>query len=186
MEDLIIRTARPEDAEALLTIYRPYVLNTAITFEYEVPSAAEFRSRIEHTLQKYPYLVAQCGERLVGYAYAGALRTRAAYGWCVELSVYVEQGCRGHGIGRKLYEALEEALHEMGVTNLYACIACPEQEDETLTCGSVRFHEKLGFVQNGFFRLCGYKFDRWYHMVWMEKLIGSHQPQQPPVQPFKG
>lgn len=186
MEELIIRPAAPADAEALLSIYRHYVLNTAITFEYDVPSAAEFRSRVEHTLEKYPYLVAQRGENILGYAYASALRTRAAYGWCVELSVYVDRQHKGEGIGRKLYEALEEALGEMGVTNLYACIAYPEQEDEFLTCDSVRFHERMGFVQNGLFRLCGYKFERWYHMVWMEKLIGSHQAHQPPVQPFKG
>ena len=72
----------------------------------------------------------------------------------------------------------------MGVVNLYACIATPEQEDETLTFASERFHERLGFIRNGFFRQCGYKFGRWYHMIWMEKLIGDHAPNQPPVKPY--
>ena len=179
-----IRSAVPEDAEALLEIYRPYVLHTAVTFEYEVPSVEEFRERISGVQTRYPYLVAEEAGRLIGYAYAGSLKSRPAYGWAVELSVYVDSAQRGNGIGRKLYEALEDALKRMGVVNLYACIATPEQEDETLTFASERFHERLGFIRNGFFRQCGYKFGRWYHMIWMEKLIGDHAPNQPPVKPY--
>ena len=104
---------------------------------------------------------------------------------CCELTVYLAQNARRCGMGRRLYEALEQALREMGVCNLYACIACPEQEDEYLTGNSAAFHEHLGFRQVGLFRACGYKFGRWYHMVWMEKIIGVHRAKQPPVQAYR-
>ena len=104
---LSIRTACPEDAEALLEIYAPYVRETAVTFEYEVPPLEEFRGRIEHVLSRYPYLAAEEDGRIVGYAYLSAFHPRAAYGWCAEPSVYVEMGQRGRGIGRRLYEELE-------------------------------------------------------------------------------
>ena len=69
----------------------------------------------------------------------------------------------------------------MGILNLYACIAVPEAEDETLTLDSVRFHARMGYVEAGHYHWCGYKFGRWYDMVWMEKMIGEHRPDQPPV-----
>ena len=181
---MTIRTATVDDAQALLHIYSYYVQNTAVTFEYDVPTVEEFAQRIAKTLQKYPWLVAEEDGCIVGYAYAAAFRTRPAYGWGVELSVYLDCHERGRGTGRRLYEALEAMLQRMGVLNLYACIAVPEQEDEYLTFASERFHERMGFVKNGTFHRCGYKFNRWYHMIWMEKLIGDHQPDQPPVKPF--
>ena len=84
-------------------------------------------------------------------------------------------------MGRKLYGALEDRLREMGILNLYACIAWPEQEDEYLTGNSAEFHARLGFAQVGKFHQCGYKFGRWYHMIWMEKSIGEHRAEQAPV-----
>ena len=184
MENIIIRTATPDDAAALLAIYAPYVTGTAITFEYDVPSLEEFRGRIANTLKKYPYLVAEKDGTVVGYAYAGAFKARAAYSWAVELSIYLSPGAKGLGMGRKLYAALEESLKKMGVTNLYACIAFPETDDEYLTRNSVDFHAHLGFTLIGHFHKCGFKFRRWYDMVWMEKLIGDHIPDQPEVTPF--
>lgn len=89
MENIVLRTAKPSDADRLLEIYAPYVENTAITFEYEVPSVDEFRQRIENTLKKYPYIVAIKDDKIVGYAYAGTFKSRAAYDWDVELSVYL-------------------------------------------------------------------------------------------------
>ena len=83
MSECVIRTALPEDAEALLEIYAPYVLQTAVTFEYDVPSREEFTGRMEHILARYPYLAAWDGRRVLGYAYAGAFHPRAAYGWSV-------------------------------------------------------------------------------------------------------
>ena len=174
-ENVKIRFAVPDDAEQLLSIYKPYVQETAITFEYEVPSPEEFRARIAHTLQKYPYLVLCEGEKILGYAYAGAFKERAAYQWSVELSIYIEKSSHGHGFGRLLYDALEVQLKKMGIKNLYACIAYPEKDDEYLTGNSVNFHAHLGFVRVGEFRKCANKFGRWYNMTWMEKIIADHE-----------
>lgn len=173
-----IRMAVPEDAEALLKIYAPYVEKTAVTFEYEVPSAAEFSDRIKRTLKKYPYLAAEQDGEVVGYAYAGTFHERAAYDWAVETSIYVREDKKGSGIGRALYSALEHSLLRQNILNVNACIAYPAQEDEHLTKDSVRFHEKLGYRMAGRFHQCGYKFGRWYDMVWMEKHLGSH-PENP-------
>ena len=136
-------------------------------------------------MARYPYLVAEQDGVVQGYAYAGAFHERAAYDWCCELTVYVAHDARRCGMGRRLYGALEQALREMGVCNLYACIAYPEREDEYLTRNSVEFHGHLGFRQVGLFRECGYKFGRWYHMGWMEKIIGVHRAEQPPVRPYR-
>ena len=131
--DVVVRDAVPEDAERLVEIYRHYVETTAITFEYDVPTVGEFRERMERTMEKYPYLVAEMDGYVVGYACAGRFVGRAAYDWSVETTIYLDRGMRGRGIGRRLYGALEEALKDMGVLNLNACIAYPEKEDEYLT-----------------------------------------------------
>ena len=167
MEEITIRTAVRQDAEALLQIYAPYVKNTAITFEYDVPSVEEFAGRISKVLQKYPYLVAEVNGEPVGYAYAGPFKERAAYDWAVETTVYVRENMKKSGIGRALYTALEKALSAQGILNLNACIAFPETEDEYLTTDSVKFHEKMGFETAGRFHKCGCKFWRLYDMVWM-------------------
>lgn len=179
-----IRVAAERDAQELLGIYAPYVEQTAITFEYEVPSVEEFAERIRNTEKKYPYLAAALGEEIVGFAYAGVFHERAAYDWAVETSIYVKRDKRGLGIGRKLYDALESILKEQGILNLYACIAYPQREDEYLTKDSVKFHEHLGYRPVGEFHQCGYKFNRWYDMVWMEKYIGAHEEIQQEVKPF--
>lgn len=183
-EKIQIRAAQAEDAHALLQIYAPYVEHTAITFEYEVPSEAEFEDRIRNVLKRYPYLVAEQQGILLGYAYAGPFHARAAYDWSVETSIYVEQTRKRAGIGVRLYQAMEESLQEQGILNLNACIAYPEQEDTYLTRDSVKFHEKLGYQMAGHFHRCGYKFGKWYDMVWMEKLIGEHRENQLPVRCF--
>lgn len=179
-----IRAASEEDAEKLLALYAPYVEKTAVTFEYEAPSVEEFQSRIRHTLERYPYLVAEEGGRLLGYAYAGTFHARPAYDWAVETSIYVDEGRKRSGVGRMLHEALEQALAAQNIVNLNACIAVPIGEDEFLTRDSVLFHERMGYRLVGKFRQCGYKFRRWYDMVWMEKHIGPHLADQPPVRPF--
>ena len=179
-----IRVAAVKDTERLLEIYRPYVLNTAITFEYEVPSREVFAERIRHTLDRYPYLVAEQDGVIAGYAYAGPFKERAAYDWAVETSIYVRQGNKRAGIGRALYERLEYYLRLQNIVNLNACIACPAEQDPYLGRDSIVFHEHLGYRMVGEFHQCGYKFDRWYNMVWMEKLIGAHQTVQPQVIAF--
>lgn len=171
---MTIRSATPLDAEAILEIYAPYVKDTAITFEYDVPSLEEFRGRIESTLRKYPYLVAEEDGVIVAYAYAGTFKARAAYDRSVETSIYVRMGRRGGGIGRRLYAALEEKLREQGILNLYACISWIDEEDEYLTHQSPEFHARLGYERCGLFHKCGYKFGRWYDMIWMEKFLGDH------------
>ena len=183
-DGIVIREATAEDAAALLSVYRPYVEQTAITYEYEVPTVEEFRQRILHTLQRYPYLIAERNGEALGYAYAGAFHPRAAYAWCAELSIYLRMDMRGRGLGRRLYEELTSRLTRMGILNLESCIACTEREDEYLTNASVRFHERMGFRPVGTFRQCGSKFGRWYDMCWMERIIGEHVPDQSPVLPW--
>ena len=172
---LSIQVAQIADAKKLLAIYAPYVRETAITFEYEVPSPEEFRERIAHTLEKYPYLVAEHDGKIVGYAYVSPFKERAAYAWAVETSIYVDQNCKRMGIGKKLHSALEHCLKEMGILNMEACIGYPEEDDEYLTKNSAQFHEHLGYRMIGEFEKCGYKFHRWYNMIWMEKIIGIHE-----------
>lgn len=181
MENILIRTAMEEDAETLLKIYAYYVKNTAITFEYDVPTVEEFRARVEKTLKKYPYLVIEKNKQIMGYAYAGPLKERAAYDWSAELTIYLAHDAVKCGLGRMLYEALEKEMKNRGYLNLYACIGYPLEEDEYLTKNSAQFHEHLGFQKVGEFYKCGYKFERWYNMIWMEKLIGEHKNRMSPV-----
>ena len=183
-DEIKIRAASPEDAPALLRVYAPYVKNTAITYEYDVPSVDEFSKRIETTLKRFPYLVLERGGEIIGYAYAGPLHSRPAYDWSVETSLYLSEDVRGGGLGRLIHDALENVLREQGFLNMNACIAYPEKEDEYLTRNSAEFHAHLGYRMIGRFTKCSYKFRRWYGMVWMEKLIGEHLEDQPPVTPF--
>lgn len=181
-EGMHLRFAVPEDAGKLLSIYAPYVRKTAITFEYEVPSEAEFAARIKNTLSRYPYLVLEKNGTALGYAYAGCFHDRPAYDWAVETSIYLAEDARGQGAGRILHDALEAALLEQGILNMNACIAVPaEERDPYVTRNSEEFHAHLGYRLVGEFRCCGYKFGRWYDMVWMEKLIGSHEAGAAPV-----
>lgn len=168
---MYIRSAVPEDAERLLEIYSYYVKNTAVSFEYEAPSVGEFRSRIEKTLERYPYLVIEDEGIITGYAYAGVFKNRAAYDRCCEVSIYVDREKKRRGYGKALYGALEKELESRGFTNMYACIGSPVVEDEYLTNDSESFHRRLGFTKVGEFHKCGYKFSRYYNMIWMEKII---------------
>ena len=139
---------------------------------------------IDGKIDRPPYLAAVENGVIVGYAYAGAFHPRAAYGWTAEASIYLAHGCRHQGLGKRLYHALEECLKMQGVLNLNACVAVPEQEDEYLTRNSLGFHTHLGFRPVGSFTRCGYKFGRWYNMVWLEKLMGEHPASPAPVRPF--
>ncbi len=178
-QDIKIRIGTTGDAGRLLEIYGPYVERTAITFEYEIPSKEEFAMRMEKTLEKYPYLVAEREGEVLGYAYAGAFHERAAYGWAAETSIYTAWDQRRMGVGRRLHDALETSLKEQGILNMNACVACPwKEEDEYLTRNSLEFHRHLGYRLVGEFHQCGYKFGRWYNMAWLEKHIGDHVPGQ--------
>ena len=183
MEAVTIRPAAPEDAPALLAIYAPYVRETAVTFEYEVPTPEEFAGRIHRTLERYPYLTAQSGGEVLGYACAGPFKERAAYDWSVETTIYLRQDQRGRGLGRALYQALERCLAAQHIQNLNACIADPAQEgDPYLTGASAAFHAGLGYQLAGRFHKCGYKFGRWYDVTWLEKsLCPPGEPSEFPI-----
>lgn len=185
MSKISIRPATPDDASSLLALYAPYVEQTAITFEYEVPSLKEFRHRIAHTLTRYPYLLAESDGDILGYAYTSPFVGRAAYDWCAETSIYINMTNRHQGIGRALYEALERISRAQNIQNLCACIGVPDgPDDETLTHNSIDFHAHMGYRLVGTFERCGYKFGRWYNMAWMEKHIGEHPAHAEAIIPF--
>ncbi|WP_331477854.1 N-acetyltransferase family protein [Butyrivibrio fibrisolvens] len=183
-KDIIIREVSLMDAPELVEVYRPYVEKTAITFEYEVPSVEEFTDRIKNISAKYPYLVVEQDGRIIGYAYTSAFHVRKAYEWSAEMSIYLSDRCKGLGLGRRLYEILEDISYKQGITNLYACIGAPEKEDEYLTNNSINFHDHMGYKLIGRFTRCGYKFSRWYDMVWMEKIIAQHQTDAKDIIPY--
>ncbi|MBQ8592146.1 MAG: N-acetyltransferase [Lachnospiraceae bacterium] len=178
MSELVtIRHATLADAKRILEIYTPYILNTAITFEYKVPALEEFTVRMQNTLARYPYLVALINEQIVGYAYASSFKSRAAYDWSVETSIYVDKQYKGIGIGTKLYLALESLLKKQNICNLCACIAYPNPE-------SISFHESFGYTTCAHFHKSGYKQNTWYDMIWMEKTLCEHTEHPPEFIPF--
>ncbi len=170
-----IRNAVIEDASRILEIYNYYVKNTAISFDYETPALDEWIARMVRTMSRYPYLVVEENGVIQGYAYAGPFVGRAAYDWSCEMTIYLDHNVQKRGVGRKLYETMEQELGKMGILNLYACIGYPDKDDEYLTTNSADFHAHLGYTRVGMFHKCGYKFGRWYHMIWMEKIIGKHE-----------
>ena len=176
---LTLRFATPEDAEALVAIYAPYILKTAITYEYEIPSTAEFARRIEIYSAKYPYLVAELDGTPVGYAYACPLGSRPAFDWSVETAIYIREDCKGMGIGKVLYQKLEAILKTMGIRTMTAAVATVEREDPYLTNASLAFHLRMGFVPVGTFHHAGCKFGRWYDLTWLEKGIGRYENDPP-------
>ena len=176
---MIIRIATLEDASAIQNIYRYYVENTAITFELEVPSAEEFQERIKKTLKRYPYLVAEERGAVIGYAYAGIFYDRRAYDWSAEMSVYVQKGIHGKGVGTALYEKMEELLKKQNIVNLFACITHPNAESEA-------FHAARGYEKKAHFERCGYKLGKWWDIVWMQKVIVSNEGTPEPFQRFTG
>ena len=180
-EDVYIRVATIDDANEILNIYAPYVEKTAITFEYDVPSIDEFKVRMKNTLKKYPYIVAESKGEILGYAYTGVFVGRPAYDWAVETTIYIKENKKKMGLGKKLYKALEDISKSQNILNMNACIGYPEIEDEYLTKNSVQFHEHLGYSMVGEFHKCGYKFGRWYNMMWMEKMIGKHDLNPSPI-----
>lgn len=174
-----IRLATIQDAKEILNIYRPYIKDTCITFEYEVPSLGEFTQRIRDISREYPYLVCEIDGRVVGYAYAHRQLARAAYQWNAELSVYVDQAYVGHKIGGALYGALLEILACQNVQNVYGLVTSPNP-------GSQRLHEKFGFGIMGVCKDTGYKNGKWHDVIWFEKKIGPHSVPPKPFEPVDG
>ena len=171
----MIRIAVEADVPAILEIYAPYVENTTITFEYDVPSREEFMCRFHDITRQFPWLVWEEKGEILGYAYAAPPYTRAAYRWCAEPSIYLKPQARGRGIGRKLYTALEELLKLQGYQVLYALITGEN-------ANSLHFHEKLGYRRKVLFDDCGFKFGRWLGVYWLEKrLISVEIPNSVPT-----
>lgn len=175
-QDIIIRPAEEADADAILAIYAPYVENTAITFEHEVPAPEEFRRRMRGILGTYPYLVCTVGGAVQGYAYAARQKERAAYGWNAELSVYLSPALTGRGAGKALYRALMEILRLQGVVTVYGGVTLPNPASEGL-------HESMGFAEAGVHRRTGYKDGRWLDVRLYEKGIGEYAVPPAPVVP---
>lgn len=172
MSDIIVRSVELDDACSILQIYAPYVENTAISFECEIPKLQEFKERIKQITQKFPYLVLCKDGEILGYAYASTFHARAAYNHSVELSIYIRSDCRNCGCGRILYSKLEEELAKKGFLVMYACIAASSRNpDPNLTDDSIKFHEKMGFTNAGYFKNCAKKFGRFYNIVYMQKYI---------------
>ena len=154
-----IRLATPADGAAVAAIYAPVVRDTAISFEVDPPDAREMAARIATTLPARPWLVAEADGRVVGYAYAGAHRARAAYDWSVEPSVYLAEGARGRGLGRALYTALFAVLRAQGFASAYAGATLPND-------ASVGLHRAMGFETVGVYRRAGFKHGRWHDVWW--------------------
>ncbi|MCR4787185.1 MAG: GNAT family N-acetyltransferase [Lachnospiraceae bacterium] len=167
----MIREARPEDAERLLEIYSYYVLSTAVSFEYAVPTVEEFAERIRKIKRNYPYLVCLKDDRIIGYVYASRYSTREAYAWTVTTSIYIDKDHRRCGAGTVLYKALEEELKKRGIINLLAGVAYIDEEDEYLSHDSCCFHLREGYSEVALMRSVGKKFDRWYDLKWYQKRL---------------
>lgn len=159
-----IRLARPEDCGALLAIYAPYVTGSAVTFEYTVPDRESFCSRIQATLEQFPWLVCEIGGKIAGYAYASPFQKRAAYQWDAELSVYVSPSFHRQGVAGALYNTLLPLLEMQGYYNLYALITLPNP-------ASIGFHQSYGFETAGIYHGTGFKFGKWHDMAVLEKRL---------------
>lgn len=171
----MIRPATEKDIAAMLDIYGGYVLSSTATFEYTVPTLPEFTARFREITRCFPWLCCEEDGEILGYAYASAPFTRAAYAWCCEPSVYLKPGKTRQGIGRRLYEALEGLLKCQGFQISYALIT---EENRS----SIRFHEALGYRTAGILDNCGFKFGRWLGLRWMEKRLSPvHIPDGAPI-----
>jgi phosphinothricin acetyltransferase len=155
----LIRLAEEGDAPQIAAIYAPVVRDTIISFEAEPPSAEEIARRVRDTLVRWPWLVCERDGEVLGYAYAGAHRSRVAYQWSVDVSVYVRDDARQRGVGRALYTSLIAALDLQGFYNAYAGIALPNN-------ASVGLHEAMGFRLVGVYRGVGYKLGAWRDVGW--------------------
>ena len=171
----VIRPATPDDADGCRDVYAPYVRETTVTFETEVPDVEEFAGRISRALEHHDWLVAELDGRVLGYAYAGPVKERAAYRWSCEVSVYLAPEARGNGLGRALYRELFTRLEARGFRRLLAIITLPNE-------ASVALHRALGFREAGRLERIGFKHGRWLDVTWMQADLGP-DPLAPPAPP---
>lgn len=169
------RLATPDDAAALQAIYAPYI-DTSLTFECEIPSVEEFRRRIEERISLYPYIVAESNGTAAGYAYASRLFERAAYDWAVELSVYLDCSCRGHGLGHALYSRLLALLELQGIRSVHGKVTMPNPSSDKL-------HRNMGFRLVGIMEKVGFKLGQWRDVAHYEKLLGDFSETPQPITP---
>lgn len=170
----MIREAVLQDLPAILEIYRPYILETAYTFEYEVPSLEDFRQRFLTITEQHPWLVWEENGEILGYAYGEKAFGRAAFQWDADLAIYLRPECHGRGIGRALYAAVEEILRRQGYMVAYGVVT-------SSNAGSCAFHRAMGYRELAVFPACGWKFDRWHGVTWFEKRLQDGDPAEPPV-----
>jgi phosphinothricin acetyltransferase len=170
---LKIRLATRIDCIEILKIYQYYVLNTAITFEYDVPSLEEIENRMKSIQSKYPYLVAEENNQLVGYAYANDFRHKSAYQWSPESTIYIHKDFHRNGIGKALYIKLFEALKKQGFYNVFGGVSLPNE-------ASVKLHQRLGFKEIGVYENIGYKFGKWHSTKWFQLVLNKHETNPSP------
>jgi phosphinothricin acetyltransferase len=173
---MLIRDAASErDAAVCAEIYAPYVTDTVISLEERAPTPEDLANRIEETMRTHPWLVAQDGDKVAGYAYAAPHRDRASYRWATDVAVYVEPAYHRRGIGRSLYTTLFELLRRQGFHVACAGITLPNQ-------ASVGLHESLGFLSVGIYRRIGFKFGAWRDVGWwqLELLTAGVDPPAEP------
>jgi L-amino acid N-acyltransferase YncA len=173
-----VRDATPADAQACADIYAPYVTDTAITFETEVPSVEAMAARIAAATATHAWLVAEDDGAVVGYAYGGPYKERAAYRWSCEVSVYVDRARQRTGAGRALYEALLERLAARGYRMAVGGMTLPN-------AASVGLHAAMGFETVGTYRRIGYKHGAWHDVAWTQRSLASEASDgDPPSEPF--
>lgn len=177
MDKDIIRFACEEDSEEILSIYGPYISQTSITFECKIPSLEEFRDRIKSISIDYPYLVYISNDEIIGYAYASRSKTREAYQWNAELSVYIKSSFQHKGIGKVLYIKLMEILKLQNIRNVYGVITTPNEKSEN-------FHQSFGFTKLGVYHNAGYKLGAWRDVVLFEKSIAEYNINPEPFIPI--
>ena len=168
MSDISIRMATLEDAPAMISIYEPYIIGTAITFEYETISVETMQGRMEVVQKQFPWLVYELEGRVVGYAYCSRFKERAAFDWDCECSVYIDEKEHRKGIATALYTKLFELVTRQGYYNIYALITYSHEN-------SVALHKKFGFTEVGVYKKTGYKMGKWWDLLVMEKKIHSFE-----------
>jgi L-amino acid N-acyltransferase YncA len=176
--ELQIRAGTADDAAGVLEVYRPWVEETAISFELTPPTTEEMTRRITERGDRYPWLVAEEGDTIMGYAYGAPFASRAAYDWSVETSVYLAPHAAGRGLGTRLYATLLPILEAQGFRRFQAGITLPND-------ASVRLHERFGFQSVGVHHAIGWKFGRWHDVGRWERLVGGDTPPTP-ITPFSG
>ncbi|MGC3953114.1 MAG: GNAT family N-acetyltransferase [Propionicimonas sp.] len=171
-----VRPATPDDAAACAAIYAPYVRDTTITFETEVPSAPDLTERIANFGTSHAWLVLERDQEIVGYAYAYGFSPRAAYDWACETSIYVASDTRGGGVGRALYDVLLPRLAERGYRRAIARITLPNP-------ASIAFHERFGFTESGVLRRVGWKHNAWHDVAYLQRDLGDPDAPPTPIRP---